>query len=179
MEQKIFILGDSRTGTTSLFEFFRRVGFSAIHYFVDEAGLQRPLHKFHDENWNKVHTFIEENSFQVFSDYPTRTFYKELAAAYPDSYFILSERKSVEKWQNSMVRFFEKQDITFDLDKLTQAYLLGNRDIGNFFEEGEFHFLKICIDDENMDNTKVIKDFLQLDTEETLLQLNKSNRTSA
>ena len=107
-EKKIFALGDSRTGTTTIHKFLKLSGFTSIHYFFKESGVSEPAHVDFENNWRKLQDFIDEGGYDSFSDYPIRTFYRKLFDAYPDAYFILTSRKDVETWQKSMVGFFSK-----------------------------------------------------------------------
>lgn len=172
---RVFVLGDSRTGTTSLHSLFKALGLKAIHYYVDEPGLLKPIHQFHDENWKLLKQYYSTCGYQAFSDYPTRLFYKEIYDLYPDAYFILSMRKDTDVWRRSMERYFSERGEGLQLDRLTNIYLEMNKKIEDFFtERGVDRFLKIVIDD-GSDNGSRIKEFLGLTSSATLMRLNASS----
>jgi hypothetical protein len=90
MSEKIFGLGLSKTGTTSLHHAFRQLGLQSIHFpkmpeiFAGQFG------------WM--------DKYDAASDTPIVPFYPQLDAAYPGAKFILTVRnvedwlKSVENW---------------------------------------------------------------------------------
>jgi len=38
-EKKVFVLGDSLTGTTTVHKFLKLIGYNSIHYFFTESGV--------------------------------------------------------------------------------------------------------------------------------------------
>lgn len=162
MARKVFILGDSRTGTTTLHKFLKLAGYSSIHYFFKESGVSEPSHVDFDANWIKLKAFIESGEYEVFSDYPLRSFYRELFESYPDAHFILSVRKDVSTWRNSMLGFFSKFNINIDIESLTKVYIRINEDIRRIAASQGAKFCEICIDDDPMHNGTVLSNFLEL-----------------
>lgn len=162
-EKKIFALGDSRTGTTTIHKFLKLSGFTSIHYFFKESGVSEPAHVDFENNWRKLQDFIDEGGYDSFSDYPIRTFYRKLFDAYPDAYFILTSRKDVETWQKSMVGFFSKFKINLNIEKLTESYLSTNEDIRRIAAERGANLCDICIDDDPDSNGALLSQFLSLD----------------
>lgn len=163
-KNKIFMLGDSRTGTMSFNHFMLALGLKAIHYYVVESNQIKVLHR-HEDNWKnrrweKVKEFIDVSGYEAFSDYPTRLFYKELSAAYPDAYFILSTRSSVEKWQRSLVTYLESRNIVFDLEECTKTYIEDNQRIREHFAKSGNRFIEICIEDDQKELSERLKNFL-------------------
>lgn len=86
---KIFGIGLSRTGTTSLTSFLNSIGFNIIHY----------------PN-NKKQLFSKDNDGAT--DIPVITYYKELDKTYPNSKFIYTIRNK-EDWINSMSRYLPRK----------------------------------------------------------------------
>ncbi len=156
----MFLLGDSRTGNNSMHDYLTRSGLRSIHYYVHEAGLAEPLHRHREENWPKLRHFINESGFQAFTDYPTRMFHAELRTEYPDAYFILTKRRTLESWRASMEVLLRGQ--TDDLDLLQAYYLCYNEEIRSNFIRPGLHFLEITIDDDAAGNALKISDFLGL-----------------
>ena len=100
-KEPIFCLGDSRTGTHSLHFYLQNNKRNAIHYFVTDAGTTDPLHADIAGNRTATLNFIRDSGYDAFTDYPTRFFWRELAATYPTAYFILTTRKDTETWLKS------------------------------------------------------------------------------
>ena len=179
---RVFILGDSRTGTTSLHKFFLDLGYNSIHYYANLEGLQRPISSDLDGNWQKLKKFYLTTSYNAFSDYPTRIFYKELYDLFPESYFILSKRESLEKWKSSMRSFFAKRGnktdwgMKIDIEALAKRYVNGNEEIARFFaERPDARFLELTIDADSEANSEALKAFLsRRDSPVTLKKLNQT-----
>ncbi len=54
----IFVIGDSRTGTTSMHNFFQAHGLRSIHYFIDQAAISSPIHLDYEENERKFLDYL-------------------------------------------------------------------------------------------------------------------------
>lgn len=175
-QRKVFVLGDSRTGTTTLHKFLKLAGFKSIHYFFEQSGVEKPAHKDFEKNWNSLRTFIDSSGYVAFSDYPLRTFYERLFEAYPDAHYILSVRKDVKVWRDSMQGFFSKFNVTIDIDALEKLYLNINESIRRISAEGKFSFLEVCIDDDADENGRRLSEFLNL---EAPLSLGWENKTES
>ena len=86
---KIFGLGLSRTGTTSLTHALKVVGYNVIHYPI-----------------NKKILFDSNNDGA--SDIPVIAYYKELDKKFPNSKFIYTIRDK-EEWLDAMDRYLERK----------------------------------------------------------------------
>lgn len=145
-QNKYFVLGDSRTGTTSLHHYFLSLGIKSIHHYENEASIQLPYNdENHNYNFNKLIDFIETGDYDAFSDYPTRLFYKLLYDRFPSAYYILSVRKNISVWKSSMARYFSELNVTYDEQVVTEAYISLNNQIVDFFS-GKPNFLIVDID---------------------------------
>ncbi|MCW3783875.1 sulfotransferase [Defluviimonas salinarum] len=175
---KVFVLGDSRTGTTSIHRFLLGAGYRSIHYYFKESGViensesDQLINVHLTDNWARLKKFIDDSGFDAFSDYPTRTYYKELMDAYPDAYFILSTRKNVEVWQRSMTEFMTKFGIALDILNLSNIYVELNERIRVLAGERGVRFCEINIDDDNSKNSLILSEFLEL---KEVLQLGREN----
>lgn len=174
--RRVFVLGDSRTGTTTIHKFLKQAGFNSIHYFFKESGVTEPAHLDRDRNWETLRSFIENSEYDAFSDYPTRSFYRELFDTYPEAYFILTTRIDVETWQSSMVAFFGKFNIPIDVEKLSNSYLKLNDDIRKIAAERDLKFAEICIDGDADRNGEILSEFLGLNE---VISLGWENTTAA
>lgn len=172
--QKVFVLGASRTGTTSLHKFFMDCGYKSIHYFVDEIEAIAKRKNIDKAGYTEFKEFVDSGDYNAFSDYPTRLYYRELMASYPDSNFVLSTRRNVEEWRSSMRRFFrsDPQKI-MNLRHLTKLYISINADIRELYA-GSTRFLEICIDEDNDLNSMKLRKFLGIDGPVMLKRLNYS-----
>jgi hypothetical protein len=166
----VFNLGDSRTGTTSVHEYLLRGGLKSIHYFVRDAGVAEPIHKFRAANWEKLRNFIVTSGYEAFSDYPIRLFHRELAEHFPDAYFVLTVRESLATWRESM-RILQPQ-ARLDFDLLQAYYLCYNEEIRCNCAELGRRFLELVIEDDARVNARRLRDFLGLHDQGPLLQLN-------
>ena len=174
-DASIFGLGDSRTGTTSLHDYFLRNNINSIHFFFDEANQKKPNHLHHQSNWVQFQKFVDSGKYKAFTDYPTRSFYHELVTRYPDAYFILTTRKDTSIWQNSMTRYFSKiRKIEINLKSLTNAYLSLNQEIHEIYNRPGVNFLEICIEDGNEFNSQKLCNFLNLDPKVQLRHIHRS-----
>jgi len=98
---KIFCIGRGKTGTTSLEESLKELGFKVGNQRKGEL-LIRDYHK------NNFQPIIElAKTADAFQDIPFSypNTYKHLDKAYPNSKFILSIRNSADEWYNSVIRF--------------------------------------------------------------------------
>jgi len=172
MSEPIFVLGDSRTGTTTLHNYFERLGIRSVHYFVDEAGVTEPFHRHRQEKWLSLKAFIDTSGFRAFSDYPTRLFFRELVAAYPSAHFILSARATLETWQNSYRRYFGLGEE--DLAYKSGFYSVWNEEIRWLCADAGVAFLELCIDDDATQNAQRLCEFLGVDFEGGLPWANRS-----
>jgi Sulfotransferase domain/SGNH hydrolase-like domain, acetyltransferase AlgX len=172
---KVFIVGDSRTGTYTLHNYFKKHGFAAIHHFTKEAGTTEPLHEDFETNWSKVLDFILVSKYTVFSDYPTRMFWHELAERFPDAYFILSTRQDSSIWLKSMQSFFGSLfRYRLNEEELLTSYTTINERIRTYFAGSGLKFLEICIDHQAEVNAAKLARFLDLPDTVKLGHDNKS-----
>lgn len=175
IKNRVFVLGDSRTGTSTLGAFLKALGYNSIHYFVKEANQISPDHLNHEKNWENLKFFIDNAPYEAFSDYPTRLFYEELDSNYPDAKFILTTRKDVKSWKNSMDKYFSKFNMNLNLDLLEKAYLGINDKIRAHFQKREDKLLEICIDDDSTLNSDKIKIFLSI---QSMVEMGWENKSA-
>jgi hypothetical protein len=123
---KVFGLGLSRTGTTSLNEALGLLGFRSKHFPIimrnnsmearikyrlnkwgKELGMANPLFPDCTSKSSSTLDFIQphEASFDAMTDLPVARFYQDLDRSFPESKFILTIRDE-EQWLESCERFF-------------------------------------------------------------------------
>ncbi len=174
---KVFVLGESRTGTTSVHEYLLRSGLKSVHYFVPQSGVAEPIHKHRAANWPKVKNFIENSGYDAFSDYPTRLFHRELTGSFPDAFYILTVRRDFTKWRKSMSAILGEEVEDFDL--LQAYYLCYNEEIRSNCTDLRLRFLELIIEDAPDYNAQILSDFLGRDYHGPLLRLNTAEELAA
>lgn len=155
---RIFVLGDSRTGTTALHNLFARNAIKSKHYFMEEARQTDPIHVDYAGNRDRFFEYLATTDVVAFSDYPTRFFFRELHERQPEANFILTARSSTEIWRRSMDSYFGKFGIKLDIEELVLSYEEINKEIEDLYSEDR-NFLKITID-EGDDNNQKIANFI-------------------
>jgi hypothetical protein len=95
---RIFGVGLSRTGTTSLTSAIGRLGFRAVHFPADDASRGQIMSFMAGEGDALRLTILEE--VDALTDTPVCATFEALDAAYPGSKFILTVRER-ERWLDS------------------------------------------------------------------------------
>ena len=98
--QKVFGIGILKTGTTSLGEALRLLGYRNTHENRDQ--LLKSLSK-----GSLRKTLRWADQYDSFEDWPWPLIYRELDRAYPASRFILTVRESEDRWYESICRHDE------------------------------------------------------------------------
>lgn len=161
---RIFVLGDTGTGTTALHDFFASNHVPSKHFVMDEAGQTDPIHADDEGNRQRFFDYLGTAEVAAFSDYPIRYFFRELYERQPDASFILTTRSSTEVWRRTMGTLLEKSGITADIDELCLSYERLNQEIEVLYSKDR-KFLKVIIDDgddgiDDGDDGRCIADFL-------------------
>ena len=141
---KVFGLGLSRTGTTSLHASLMLMGLSSIHYPLSYRNLAR---HWIDGDFSPIHTA----PFRCYSDLPTPVFYREFDATHPGSKFVLTLRDE-DTWADSIERQYARPlppspknpirhrmrelaygSVTFDRTRYLDAYRRHNDKVRDYF----------------------------------------------
>ncbi|WP_462329690.1 sulfotransferase family protein [Thiohalocapsa halophila] len=96
---KIFCIGLSKTGTTSLTEALRILGFDAVHWYATKHAFRYTADGGIDIDWD----FFERHD--AFADTPIARIYPQLDERYPDAKFILTQR-NIDAWVTSFADQF-------------------------------------------------------------------------
>ncbi len=104
---KIFCIGLSRTGTTTLHLILKKLGLKSIH-FCNFLLAEEPDLKQCDE-------------FDALGDTPVPLLFKELDSQYPDSKFIITVRQK-EKWLESMKWMLEEGEALWNWEENVHEY---------------------------------------------------------
>lgn len=174
----VFVLGNSRTGTLSMHRFFIQNGLRSVHNYLVPAHQLTPLHEHITENERNFLAFLSKEQYDCYSDYPTRFFYRLLHDRYPNAAFILTVRESTKRWERSMSEFFGKFSIRLDIDALRESYEAVNEDIRGLFVDGHPRLLEVCIDEDSVQNSRKLAEFLGLPEGMPLSKNNATEHTS-
>jgi hypothetical protein len=158
--QKVFGLGLSKTGTSSLTEALNLLGVKSVHYPFDQATV-------HELKTGKYDLMLLRE-FQSITDLPAVAFYKEFDAAYPGSKFVLTIRetdswlrscemhwKLLEDWVESFPEFKQAQEffgkrvygrLDFNRDHFAAVYEQHVKDVTAHFQDrpNDLLSLNIC-----------------------------------
>lgn len=157
--KKIFNFGEMRTGTSSLHQYLKRVGFKAIHHFEKEAGtVDKDMNIV--ENRQKVVTYIKNTNFVLYSDYPIRHTYIEIMECFPDALYIMTVRKNKDEWVNSVINYFNIQkDSALEMWENSKSR---DNDIMSFSRKKNIEIIKLEIDGDLQDGLDQINCELHL-----------------
>jgi len=103
-KDKVFCIGQNKTGTTSVKEVLKRLGYR----IGDQAKAELLIHDWAKRDFKKIVKFCR--TADAFQDIPfSNDFtYEILDYAFPDSKFILTVRNSKDEWFESLKRFHTK-----------------------------------------------------------------------
>jgi hypothetical protein len=96
---KVFGIGLSRTGTTSLTRALEHLGYKTVHYPHDPVTLA--------ELSGGVFRLSVLDAFDAVTDITVAPYYPQLDSAYPGSKFVLTVR-NIEQWLVSMAEHFDR-----------------------------------------------------------------------
>jgi len=164
---KIFGIGLNKTGTKTLGECFKILGYNHKSYDYE---LLEKLFNGEKENVLKI-----TEKFDSFEDWPWPLLYKELYDKYPDAKFILTIRKTPEIWFESLCKHSIRTGPTlarkfvygFEMPQHNKKehiefYNKHNFEVINYFSNKPNRLLIACW--ENGNAWKEISDFLKLPT---------------
>lgn len=103
-DNKIFCIGNNKTGTTSLEKFFKDHNYNV----ANQREAELLMDDYIDRNWKPIIKYTKK--YEVFQDVPfsNKYTYAIMHATYPNAKFILSVRDTAEQWYNSISKFHGK-----------------------------------------------------------------------
>lgn len=147
-KEKIFCIGLSKTGTSSLAEALKILGYKPIHYPSTNK-----FKKFYSAILAENPSSLKEvlpglSEFNAFADIPFTILYKEYYKRYPNAKFILSIRDEKD-WILSTEKHFKNKTIgiqaeirkkvyganSFDKEKFLESYRNHNKEVEDFFKD--------------------------------------------
>lgn len=140
MTLKVIGAGYGRTGTMSLKLALEQLGFGPCHHMVelfahpDQTSLWIEAAD-HRADWTRADWERIFEGYQAAVDWPTATFYADLAAAYPEAKVILTERDP-ESWFNSTQAtiFARRFDEVADNPQMSGWAQMALKVVGDLFE---------------------------------------------
>lgn len=169
---KVFGIGGSRTGTTSLHYFLKAASFKSIHHYEWINEDNSPWRQSNGATRKEIFlNFISSSGYTAFTDHPTRSYYRELFNSYPDAFYINTIREA-SALKKSIIKYFG-----FDCEaaeRYIESYLSEESEIASFFSGNpEAKYLEIDITT-NTCAAKALMDFLELDKD---IELGNENQT--
>ena len=154
---KVFVIGLNKTGTTSLGNALRILGYRTLGW---GDFISRKL--FHDWYSGNLQPLIQcSTKYDAFEDLPWPFAYEEMTTIYPDAKFILTVRENEETWWQSIARHTEKRVwighkliygsyfATNDKATYIELYLSHRQRVHEFFKNQPERLLEVNIDDES------------------------------
>jgi hypothetical protein len=195
---KVFIIGLSKTGTTSLGDALSRLSFRRVGW--EDIRSRLLFHSYLDHNLSPLITLT--HSYDAFEDLPWPLVYQDMALLYPDAKFILSRRKDEQSWLRSITEHTARRkwighDFTYGAGQAKghegtylEAYRNHTSSVRSFFAShgNGTRLLEWVIDErETVDEDKelwgILLRFLDMeDTEEMRIELGEfpwSNQTDS
>jgi hypothetical protein len=152
MSKKIFCVGLWKTGTKSIGRALRILGYDAISVFnaCDVQVYKKQIWELHDlKTWEAAMNRIKADAdrYDAFADTPWHFVYREMYRLYPDATYILSLRKSPERYAESEHKHYywhgmDEQKIPGKVFFM-QRYNWHNKTIRDFFKDKKLHELNI------------------------------------
>lgn len=157
LKPKVFVIGLSKTGTTSFGHALQVLGYKKLGWKDI-----RSRHLVHSYVNAELGPIIEQTKYyDAFEDLPWPRLYREMSELYPDSKFILSLRKDDETWMKSMGRhvgrgrwlpythFYGADTFEGNEDIIRSSYLNHTREVREFFADNPNRYLELVVDDGN------------------------------
>lgn len=149
---KIFGIGLNKTGTKTLGECFRLLGYK------NKTFDYRLLVEYSKRNLEEI--FKESDIYETFEDWPWPLLFKELDQRYPDAKFILTERRDPQTWFESLCHHADRTGPT-EARKIAYGYAMPHKhkdehiqvycrhcnDVTNYFNARDKKLLRVCWED--------------------------------
>lgn len=184
---KVFVIGCARTGTMSIETALELIGYKVKPYsdqlVYDVYSLESPIELLKKES----------KDYTAFRDIPWSTYWKQMYDIYPDAKYILTTRKSADKWLESLTNHtidfvsqgrkevLETNRLTYGFrypayhkNEFKRFYLEHNLKVRRFFKDKD-NFLEMRLSDEK-DNWETLCGFLGKDKFNTRFPYNNISK---
>lgn len=165
LKPKIFVLGLSKTGTTSIGNALALLGYKRTGW--KDIKSRHLVHSL--MNGDTAALLAETRYYDAFEDLPWPYVYREVSALYPDARFVLSLRKDEETWVRSLRRhmsrgrweptrwFYGAERVEGNEAVVREKYRNHTAEVRAFFAgEKEDRFAELVIDDDGEVNWAVL-----------------------
>ncbi len=162
---KVFGIGLNKTGTTTLGQCLRKLGYN------HQSCNRRLFEQCRQGDFSALYRIV--GKFDSFEDWPYPAYYKLLDITFPGSKFILTTRVSADKWFNSLKKHSLRtppkhcRELAYGIeyphqnkDKMIELYNKHNREVLEYFKTRELDFIHLCW--EKGDGWAELSEFLKI-----------------
>lgn len=155
LRPKVFIIGLSKTGTTSIGDALALLGYKRLGW--KDIRSRHLVHSYANDDYGAL--FDQTRYYDAFEDLPWPFVYRQMAERYPDSKFVLSLRKDDQTWLRSMQRhvgrgtwlpyeyFYGAHQVDGHEDKVLRAYQNHTENVRAYFANQQERYVELVIDD--------------------------------
>lgn len=168
LKPKIFIIGLSKTGTTSIGDALALLGYKRLGW--KDIRSRHLVHTWANGDYDAL--IDQTRYFDAFEDLPWPFMYRQMAEMYPDATFVLSLRKDEQTWLRSMRRhvgrgswqpysyFYGTTEVDGNEEIVLQSYRNHTDSVRMYFQDQPHRYAELNIDDGDM-NWEVLCKFAQ------------------
>lgn len=155
LKPKVFVIGLSKTGTTSIGDALDLIGYKRLGW--KDVRSRHLIHTWANGDYNAL---IDQTRFyDAFEDLPWPRMYRQMAERYPDAKFILSLRKDEQTWLRSMHRhvgrglwqpyayFYGATQVVGNEQTVLSAYRNHTSEVRAYFHDQPHRYVELNIDD--------------------------------
>jgi hypothetical protein len=155
LRPKIFVIGLSKTGTSSIGDALALLGYKRLGW--KDIRSRHLVHTWYNGDLDAL--IDQTRYYDAFEDLPWPVMYRELAALYPDAKFVLSLRKDEGTWLRSMRRhvsrgrweayqyFYGSTEVDGNEETVLQSYRNHTDNVRAFFRHQPERYTELVIDD--------------------------------
>lgn len=155
LRPKVFVLGLSKTGTTSIGDALQRLGYRRLGW--SDIRSRQLVHTWANEGAKPLLELTRY--YDAFEDLPWPFVYKEMAERYPDAKFVLSLRENEETWLRSMsvhvgrgrwlpyTYFYGADTYPGNEDVMRHSYRNHTQNVRSYFHDKPERLVELNIDD--------------------------------
>lgn len=170
LKSKVFCIGLNKTGTTSIGDAFRILGYNRFGW---RPGISGPLvSRWHEGKFNPFLRVIE--AYDAFEDLPWPLVFKEIEQRYDDAKFILTLRSDEQVWLRSIQKHVQRgsnwvghfliygsYDPIEDAELYLRKYRSHNKEVRDYFASKPGKIIEMCF--ENGDSWDRLCKFLGIE----------------
>jgi hypothetical protein len=155
LRPKIFVIGLSKTGTTSIGDALTLLGYKRLGW--KDIRSRQLVHSWANGDYDSL--VAQTRYFDAFEDLPWPAMYQEMAEMYPDAKFLLSLRKDEQTWLRSMRThvgrgewqpyryFYGTTQVDGNEETVLASYRNHTDRVREYFQDKPDRYAEICIDD--------------------------------